>query len=98
MLAITGRARDNLGVREVKARVSVRTGDTCGDDWSAYTQAQTQDRFENFAIELPILRGDICVDVAAIDVSGLRTRERLMLTNTFVPDWSEDRKSTRLNS
>lgn len=91
MLAITGRARDNLGVREVKARVSARTGDTCGDDWSAYTQAQTQDGFENFAIELPILRGDICVDVAAIDVSGLRTRERLMLTNTFVPDWSEER-------
>lgn len=90
LLSISGRARDNLGVREVKARASTRTGTECDDNWSTYTQAETQNGYEDFRIELPIVRGDICVDVAAIDVSGLRTRERLQLQNDYVPDWSEE--------
>lgn len=89
-LTIEGRARDNLSVREVKARTTQRTDGECDDTWSSYHFATTEDGYENFEITLPVGRDEICVDVAAIDVSGLRTRERLHLTNTYEPEWSED--------
>lgn len=89
-LQITGRARDNLSVREVKARTAARIDGACDDNWSSYHFATTEDGYEHFEISLPVGRDEICVDVAAIDVSGLRTRERLTLTNTYEPEWSED--------
>lgn len=90
ILAIEGTARDNLAVREVKARTTSRTDGECDNNWAPYVQAETQNGYEDFSIALPIGRHEICVDVAAIDVSGLRTRERIYLTNDYVPEWSED--------
>lgn len=90
-LQVIGSATDNLGVREVKARSTRQQAGECDEDgWSSFTQATTEDAFLNFTVQLPVQAGEICVQVSAIDVSGLQTKNTLRLTNNYVPQWSED--------
>lgn len=93
MLTLRGSSSDNLGVREVKVRVGEAQEGSCDEiRWSAFTLASSSDGFATWSASQMVPAGDLCVQVRAIDVSGLRTTVTRQLTNEFVAEFGEERQ------
>lgn len=90
-LQMTGTAHDNIAVREVKVRSAEAIQGSCTDVlWRPYVGTQTSDGYAHWSAELPLSRGDVCIEARAIDVSGLSSSVYLRLDNQFVPQWSPE--------
>ncbi len=87
-LVITGTAADNLGIREVKVRV---TAD--GAAPGAYTQATRTlqpDNSVSWQVTLELPAGASAIEARAIDVSGLATSAQVNVTNAWAESWSAE--------
>jgi hypothetical protein len=89
-LQVTGTATDEVGLREVKARIGRVLSGTTTLSYGEYVPAATQDGFATFEVSLPIAEGALTLEVRALDLNGLGTSVTLLLENAFVPEWSEE--------
>ncbi len=85
---LRGRASDDVGVREVKAR----TGRLVGTDlvWTDYSLVTTSDGYTNFTASLPAPTGPFQLEVRAIDLSGLAGSVTRNLVNSYLPAYSDE--------
>jgi hypothetical protein len=85
---LRGSASDDIGIREVKARV----GRLIGTDlvWSDYSPVATTDGYANFTASLPAPSGPFQLEVRAIDLSGLAGAVTRNLVNAYLPEWSDE--------
>lgn len=87
-VAVTGSARDNLGIREVKVRARAAAG-----DWGGYVPAvrtPQPDGSEQWTTPLAIPAGAVTIEARAIDVSGLATTASVDVTNTYAAPYGDE--------
>ncbi|HEX5659384.1 MAG TPA: Ig-like domain-containing protein, partial [Polyangiales bacterium] len=85
---LRGRASDDIGIREVKARIGRLVGtDTV---WSEYQAVVTSDGYANFMASLAAPSGPFQLEVRAIDLSGLASSVTRNLVNAYLPEFSDE--------
>lgn len=89
-LALAGTASDQGGVTQVKVRIGQTPAGGTSPTWGAYVNATTTDGFATWKTSLPAPTGAFSVQARAIDVNGLAGVAEIKLTNTFVPEWSDE--------
>lgn len=89
-LEISGHARDDSSIREVKVRIGRTPPGASTVAYGDYQVAQTSDGYETFSATLPVPAGEFVVDVLAIDLNGVSTRVTRKVQNGFVPEWSDE--------
>ncbi|MEY4514981.1 MAG: hypothetical protein RLZZ450_7103, partial [Pseudomonadota bacterium] len=89
-LDVSGTASDDVGVREVKARVGRTPAGATAVVWGDYQVVKTSDGFATFSGTFSAPAGTFQLEVRAIDLNGLTTSVTRSVTSDFVSDWSED--------
>jgi hypothetical protein len=89
-LGVSGSARDDVGVREVKVRIGRTPAGSSTVVWGDYQVVETRDGFASFGGSFPAPSGAFRVEVRAIDLNGLTTSITRNVTSDFVSDWSEE--------
>lgn len=89
-LTVTGSARDDLGVREVKVRLARTPGGASAPVFGAYVPAETRDGFASFRAQLEAPPGALQIEVRAIDLNGLATTQQLRVVNERVEEFGDE--------
>jgi Bacterial Ig domain len=89
-LDVRGRANDDVGIREVKARIGRVLPGASELVWGAYQAVQTSDGYANFSLTLDAPSGPFQLEVRAIDLSGLSGSLTRSVVNGYIPVYSPE--------